>query len=49
MSDKAKKGGTVSEAARILGKAGRAVNSEAQARASRKNGKKNTGDKKPSK
>ena len=44
-----KPSGGLSEAAQKLGKAGRAVNSEAQARASRKNGKKNTGDKKPSK
>jgi hypothetical protein len=45
----ADKKGSLSNAAATLGKAGRAVNSNKQAIASRKNGKKNTGEKKPSK
>lgn len=37
------KKGSVSEAAATLGRVGRAQNTPAQAKASRKNGKKNTG------
>lgn len=43
MSDKSKKGGTVSEAARILGEKGGLSRSPAKQRAARNNGKQSSG------